>query len=198
MKRKHLYIILITLVILVASISLAYAALSSTLSISGSADVVASTWDVHFENEQFVSTISNDGLYDYKVQPLYVVWGCSEDGVDCIFAWSDTELEFTTESLSKPGDFKVIQFDVVNGGTIDAKLSNYTLTGLSSEQDVYLNYYVIHADGSSISNNELLNAGERTSMKLVLEFDENVDANQLPTATQTLDLSFAMNYIQAD
>lgn len=197
MKRKHLYIILITLVILVASISLAYAALSSTLSISGSTDVVASTWDVHFENEQFVSTISNDGVYDYKVQPLYVVWGCSGDE-DCIFMWNDTELEFSIYPLSKPGDFKAIQFDVVNGGTIDAKLSNYTLTGLSSEQDVYLNYYVIHADGSSISNNELLNAGERTSMKLVLEFDPNVAENQLPTSQQSLSLTFSMNYTQAD
>ena len=110
----------------------------------------------------------------------------------------DTVLDFSIEAISKPEDFKVIQFDVVNGGTIDAKLSNYTLTGLSSEQDVYLNYYVIHADGSSISNNELLNAGERTSMKLVLEFDKNVNANQLPTTTQLLDLSFTMNYIQAD
>lgn len=195
MMRKHLYIILITLVILVASISLAYAALSSTLTISGSADVVAATWDVHFENEQFVSTISNDGLYDYKVQPLAVWRGGTEDSIT---TWSNTRLQFTTNAISKPGEFKVIQFDVVNGGTIDAKLSNYTLTGLSSEQDVYLNYYVIHADGSPISNNELLNAGERTSMKLVLEFDENVDANQLPTSTQNLNLSFTMNYIQAD
>lgn len=198
MKRKHLYIILITLVILVASISLAYAALSSTLTISGSADVVASTWDVHFENEQFVSTISNDGLYDYKVQPLFGNSEACDGSYDCIRLDDDTSLNFTATSISKPGDFKAIQFDVVNGGTIDAKLSNYTLTGLSSEQDVYLNYYVIHADGSSISNNELLNAGERTSMKLVLEFDENVDANQLPTTTQNLSLSFIMNYIQAD
>ena len=198
MKRKHLYIILIALVILVASISIAYAALSSTLTISGSADVVASSWDVHFENEQFVSTISNDGLYDYKVQPLFgLPEGCIFDA-DCVMLVDDTVLDFSIEAISKPGDFKVIQFDVVNGGTIDAKLSNYTLTGLSSEQDVYLNYYVIHADGSSISHNELLNAGERTSMKLVLEFDKNIDANQLPTSTQNLSLSFTMNYIQAD
>ena len=198
MKRKYLYIILITLVILVASISLAYAALSSTLSISGSVDVVASSWDVHFENAQFVSTISNDGVYDYKVQPLRLVHESCDGSYDCIRSDDATSLNFTATAISKPGDFKVIQFDVVNGGTIDAKLGNYTLTGLSSEQDVYLNYYVIHADGSSISNNELLNAGERTSMKLVLEFDKNVNANQLPTTTQNLSLSFTMNYIQAD
>ena len=197
MKRKHLYIILIVLVILVASLSLAYAALSSTLSISGSADVVASSWDVHFENEQFVTTISNDNLYDYKVQPLKTHSGgvCESD---CISSSGNTTLEFQAMAISAPGEFKVIQFDVVNAGTIDAKVNNYTLSGLSSEQDVYLNYYVIHADGSSISNNELLNAGERTSMKLVLEFDKNVSAEQLPTTKQNLNLSFTMNYIQAD
>ena len=197
MKRKHLYIILIVLVILVASISLAYAALSSTLTISGSADVVASSWDVHFENEEFVSTISNDGLYDYKVQPLKTHNGGSCDQ-DCIINSTNTTFEFRAMAISKPGDFKVISFDVVNGGTIDAKLSEYVLSGLSSEQDVYLNYYVIHADGSSLSNNELLKAGERITVKLVLEFDSNVNANQLPTSQQNLNLSFTMNYIQAD
>ena len=198
MKRKHLYVILCVVSILVLSLSFAYAILSQTLTISGSADVVAATWDVHFENEQFVSSISNDGLYDYKVQPLVVVSGGGTGDGDDITTWSNTRLQFFIEALTKPGDFKVIQFDVVNAGTIDAKLSNYTLTGISAEQDVYLNYYVIHADGSSISNNELLNAGERTSMKLVLEFDKNVNANQLPTTTQNLSLSFTMNYIQAD
>ena len=198
MKRKHLYIILITLVILVASISLAYAALSSTLSISGSADAVASSWDVHFENEQFVSTISNDGLYDYEVQPLHLAPESCDGSYDCIVLDDFTSLNFTATAISKPGDFKVIQFDVVNGGTIDARLSNYTLTGLSSEQDVYLNYYVIHTDGTQLATNELLKAGERTSMKLVLEFDSNVTENQLPTSQQSLSLTFSMNYTQAD
>ena len=197
MKRKHLYIILIVLVILVTSISLAYAALSSTLTISGSADVVASTWDVHFENEEFVSTISNDNLYDYKVQPLKAHNGGGCDS-DCISSSGNTTLEFQAMALSAPGEFKVIQFDVVNGGTIDAKLSNYTLTGISAEQDVYLNYYVIYADGTQLATNELLKAGERTSMKLVLEFDPNVTESQLPTSQQSLSLTYTMNYTQVD
>lgn len=199
MKRKHLYIILIALVILVASISLAYAALSSTLSISGSVDVVASSWDVHFENEQFVSTISSDNLYDYKVQPLgFVDEICDISINDCVEIISDTEFLFGTRNVSKPGDAKGVKFDVVNSGSIDAKLSNYTLKGLSSEQDVYLNYYVIHADGTQLATNELLKAGERTSMKLILEFDPNVTGSQLPTSKQELSLSFVMNYVQAD
>ena len=196
MKRKHLYVILCVVSILVLSLSIAYATLSQTLTISGSADVVASTWDVHFENEQFVSTISNDGLYDYKVQPLGTVSGGGGVDGDEITTWSNTRLQFFTEALTKPGDFKVIQFDVVNGGTIDAKLSNYTLTGISAEQDVYLNYYVIHADGTQLATNEVLKAGERTSMKLVLEFDPNVTENQLPTSQQKLSLTFTMNYTQ--
>ena len=35
-------------------------------------------------------------------------------------------------------------------------------------------------------------------MKLVIEFDRNVNAEQLPTTSQTLDLSFIMNYIQTN
>lgn len=199
MKRKHLYVILCVVSILVLSLSIAYATLSQTLTISGSADVVASTWDVHFENEEFVSTISNDNLYDYKVQPLALVHEtCDISQNDCVEIISDTEFLFGTRNVSNPGDAKGVKFDVVNSGSIDAKLNNYTLTGLSTEQDVYLNYYVIHADGTQLATNELLKAGERTSMKLILEFDPNVTGSQLPTSKQELNLSFKMNYTQAD
>ena len=44
-SRKKQYIILITIIALIFSLSVAYAVLSSTLSITGSAEVINSTWD---------------------------------------------------------------------------------------------------------------------------------------------------------
>ena len=47
-NKKNLYKSIILLVILVIGIGYAY--LTSNLSISGQTEVVANTWDIHFEN----------------------------------------------------------------------------------------------------------------------------------------------------
>ena len=49
-NKKYLTILLVAMIIAVFSLSVAYAALSVTLSIEGNAQVSASNWDVHLEN----------------------------------------------------------------------------------------------------------------------------------------------------
>ena len=91
---------------------------------------------------------------------------------------------------------RMLYFDVVNGGTIDAKLDSTILNGISSEQDVYLNYYVVDPEGVLIKEGDILSSGDTKTMILVLEFDNNVTADQLPTTNQNLNLSFTLNYVQ--
>ena len=98
-SRKMLFILFCLVLVSVLSVTLAYAALSSNLTISGSADVVASTWDVHFENETVVNKLSNN-LYDYEVSNM-AIWECSPQvGIDCILKVSDLKINFATSSLS--------------------------------------------------------------------------------------------------
>lgn len=211
-KHRMIVTTLVGLIFSIVTLTVVYASLSTTLKISGSSDVVASTWDVHLENGQFTTSVPSIGdvggngspspvnnVYDdYKVVPLATSEpesACSS-GTDCINYMSGTSGSFYTAPLSKPGDFKAISFDVVNGGGIDAKLDGFVLDGISSAQDVYLNYYILYSDGTTPSVGDVLTAGSTKSMVLVIEFDDSISSSQLPTTDQSLDLSFTLNYVQ--
>ncbi len=195
-NRNILSFFLCLIIVCVFTLSIAYAVLSSTLTISGGADVVAASWDVHFENQTVVSEISNDSLYDYEVSPL-AVWSC-QSGIDCIIKVSDLKLEFTTSPILLPGDFRAFSFDVVNAGTIAAELDTFILSGLSEEQDQYLNYYVKYEDGNEVKVGDVLSSSTRKKLMLVIEFDKNITETQLPITSQDIELSYTMNYVQSD
>ena len=209
-KQRMIVTTLVGLIFSIVTLTVVYASLSTTLNISGSSDVIAPKWDVHLANGQFTTSIPsinagngspspvNNVYDDYKVVPLATpepVYGCSS-GTDCINYMSGTSGSFYTAPLSKPGDFKAISFDVVNGGGIDAKLDGFVLNGISSAQDVYLNYYILYSDGYTPKSGDVLTAGSTKSMVLVIEFDEYVTSSQLPTTDQSLSLSFTLNYVQ--
>ena len=142
-NRKFLLIVFCLVLVSVLSLTIAYATLSATLTINGGVDVVAATWDVHFENEAVVNKLSNDSLYDYEVSNM-AIWACvPQAGIDCIAKDSNLKINFSTSSILVPGDFRSFSVDVVNAGSIDAKLDSFILNGLNSEQEQYLNYYVI-------------------------------------------------------
>ena len=204
-KRKTIFsCIFAALIISIVTLSVVYAALSTSLKITGSTDVVASTWSVYLSGGNFASSIPTGGSHavpqsniygDYNVSFLAAGHSCTSD-TDCIDTISGTSISFVTAPLSKPGDFKVLAFDVVNGGSIDAKLDGFVLNGISSAQDVYLNYYILYSDGTTPSVGDVLTAGSTKSMALVIEFDEDVTSSQLPTTDQSLSLSFTLNYVQ--
>ena len=98
-NRKILYIILSIVLILVCTLTMAYAVLSVTLNISGSAEVAASNWDIHFENIN-VTTGSSGSVPTIK---------------------DNTTVNFTT-TLNMPGDYYIFTVDIVNDGSIDAMI----------------------------------------------------------------------------
>lgn len=188
-NRNYLFGVFCVVIFCIVALSIAYAALNTSLKITGSADVVASSWDVHFEDASFVSSLSSNNTYE--VMPL-AAW----EIIDSVTITSDNTITFITEHLKVPGDYKIIQFDVVNDGTIDAKLENTVLSNLTNEQDLYIDYYVQYEDGTIPTSNDILNSGERKTLNLVIEFDKDVDASQLPTTSQNLSLTYTMNYVQ--
>lgn len=173
-KRKY---ILALLALLIVSISVGYAALGTTLDITGTTTIKNQSWDVHFEN---VSPATG------SVTPTAAA-----------NIVSNTTLTYEV-TLEKPGDFYEFTVDVKNAGSIAAKLeATPTIDGVSSEQDVYTNYKVTYSDGTAIGADDELDAGQTKTIKVRVEYDKNISNNQLPTETQTLNLTFAMNYIQA-
>ena len=100
--RKVKIISLIVLVVMILCLTVAFAALSQTLTINGSAAVNTASWDIHFEN---LTLSEKTGTAEVSGTPQLT--GTAISGIDV--------------SLNKPGDKIVYEFDLVNNGSIEAK-----------------------------------------------------------------------------
>lgn len=178
-KKSGKKVVLSLLALLLLTITVGYAALSTTLNINGTSKINNATWDVHFAN-------------------LEVTSGSVSATKAATIDSGKTAIDYNVE-LIKPGDFYEFTVDVTNTGTIDAKLGEAPiLSGVSAAQDIYTNYTVKYSDNdTAINANDKLAAGATKKLKVRVEFDrENITNSQLPTEAQTLDLKFAMNYVQ--
>ena len=184
MKTGNKKLVVIAVILLMA-ISIGYAALTTTLSINGTANIASNSWDVHFANIQ-----TTTGSVTPTTAPAL-----SGD--------KTTSLTWNV-SLAEPGDFYEFTVDCVNAGTINAKIAEngVTKTPLTSEQDTYVNYTVTYSDGTAIAAGDTLakagQAGNTKTMKVRVEFDPNITAEQLNALTESLNLTlnFSVNYVQ--
>ena len=176
-KKSNRKFVLLVLALLLFTITVGYATLSTTLEIKGTSKINNATWNVHFAN-------------------LNVTEGSVTATKAASIDATTTTIDYDV-NLTKPGDFYEFTVDVTNTGSINAKLSAIpTLGGVSTEQDVYTNYNVTYSNGKAIGANDKLAAGETKTLKVKVEFDKNITSNQLPTTAQPLNLTFAMNYVQ--
>lgn len=176
-NRKTLSITLCIILICVFSLTIAYAALSAVLNISGSSDIVASNWDIHFENIQ-VNERSVNGE-----KPTIV---------------SNTVVSFSAD-LNMPGEFYEFTVDVVNSGSIDAMVDSIEkLPELTSIQSKYLNYIVEYENGTSIATSQLVKANSFVRLKVKVEYRKDIEVSDLPSQNDELNLSIKLNYTQAN
>ena len=120
--RKVKIISLIVLVVMILCLTVAFAALSQTLTINGSAAVNAASWDIHFEN---LTLSEKTGTAEVSGTPQLT--GTVISGIDV--------------SLNKPGDKIVYEFDLVNNGSIAAKLTYIEVNNLISESSYVQKIY---------------------------------------------------------
>ena len=174
--KKKKYLSIIILLLLLVGVTVGYATLSSNLNISGTSSIGAPDWDVHFENLSVKSGSVSASAPTISSNKLNITYSCA---------------------LAKPGDYYEFTVDVKNAGTIDAKLSALpTISGVSTAQDVYVNYTFTHTDGTAIAAGETLAAGASKNFTVKVEFDKNITSAQLPTTAQELSLVASMNYEQ--
>lgn len=121
-KNSKLTTFLIVLCFMVGVLSVAFAALSTTLNINFSkVTQTAQTWDVGFD-----ITGSSNGT---SITVNGSTGGTSTTGRSCGAATVSKEsVTIANTSLSKPGDKCTWNLTIKNGGTISAKLSNITST----------------------------------------------------------------------
>ena len=112
---------IVALLVAIVGLSIAFAALSTTLTISGSAKVVASTWDIHF------TTRSDSNTYATENQTTTLVAEEYGDGSSLTDPTiTGTSVSSFSVSLKKPGDYVRYKFAVTNAGDINAYISSIT------------------------------------------------------------------------
>ncbi len=178
MKKKKNSSFVVIALLLIVTISIGYAALSTTLNINGTSTIKTNTWDVHFAN---VKVTTNTGATVTKAPTI-------TEG-------KTTEVTYNV-ALNQPGSVYEFTVDVVNGGTIAAKTSATPTLG-GNTQTAIVNYTVTWSDGSAITANTALAAGATKTAKVRVEYKKDITAAQLPSADTALSLTCSIPYVQA-
>lgn len=174
---KH-SIFLVIVFFMAIFIGVGYSYLNSALSVNGMTKISKNTWNVHFDN-------------------ILVKEGSIPDGHVTITNDESTIINFQVP-LQKPGDFYEFSVDVVNSGTIDAKIGSIINTGLTEDQKKYLDYTVFYENGSQIKENDLLKSNKDSKIVIKVKYRDDITESNLPTEDQNINLTFNINYIQAD
>ena len=175
-KKRTNYVI-IAILLLVVGISIGYAALSATLTITGNTTINRNTWDVHFET-------------------LNVTSGSVTATTPATISGSKLDINYAI-TLAKPGDFYEFTVNVKNGGTLPAKLSSTPqVLGLSNAQKVYTTYTVTYSDGTAAAAGDTIAAGASKTIKVRVAYRTDITSGQLPTTEQNVELTYSMNFIQ--
>ena len=181
-ERRTKALVVVVLLIVVAGLTVAFAALSTTLNINGTAYLDAAKWGIRFENLSSPTKIGS----------------ATTTGTAKIEETKAAEITGMNVSLSTPGDKVTYTVDLVNKGTINAKIDNIEKTVLTQEQQKYLTFKVTDKDGKEISQDDILSAGETKNLTITIEFIKDLTKENLPTSTSTISLSYKLNFVQTD
>ncbi len=180
-ERRIKVLSLVALIVAVLGLTIAFAALSQTLTINGRASMGSSQWDVHFEN---LSNANITGDATEVSKPQITDGGITVNNMNV--------------SLVKPKDKVEYTVEIVNDGSITAKVEKIQMTELTEEQSKYLEFYANYSDGRSVSESDILEPNQREVVKIVIGFKEDLTAEDLPKETTTIDLSLTIDYVQSD
>ena len=181
-ERRTKALVIVVLLIVVAGLTVAFAALSATLNINGTAYLDAAKWGIRFENLS---------------EPVKV-GTATTTGTAKIEETKAAEITDMNVNLSIPGDKVVYTVDLVNKGTINAKIDNIEKTVLTQEQQRYLTFKVTDKNGYEIKQGDILEKGETKKITITIEFIKDLTKEDLPKQTSTISLSYKLNFVQTD
>lgn len=168
MNEKHKNILIGGLVAIVLIMAVGYAAFATQLNINGTASV-ASTWDVHIKN---ITPGTPVGTAVNKAATV---------GESKLTAAFETE-------LVAPGDSLTYTVEVENGGTLDAKLSDLTLTPTASSAITYT------SDG--IAKDDVIAAGATKSFTVTVTYNAS-STGSMTDADRTSTLNMVLSFAQS-
>lgn len=178
MQSKTKNILIAVLVVGLVSMTVAYAAFSTQLTISSSAKVNNTKWEVKIANWVQASVNNlNGGTSDATVKASPSVTDASITGIEVTF--------------KKPGDAVRFTFNIVNNGDIAAKLN--TATGMS-ETVSGVTKTVKCANATPKANTSTFDLPAKSgstagSISCVMDISYNKDATTMPGTLQTVSLT---------
>ena len=181
-ERRTKALVIVVMLIVVAGLTVAFASLSSILNIKGTAYLDAAKWGIKFEN---LSEPVKTGT-------------ARVTGTATIEEAKSAEISNINVNLSTPGDKVVYTVDLVNEGTINAKIDKIEKTELTEEQQKYLTFKVTDKDYNEVSKGDILSSGETKKLIITIEFIKDLTKEDLPTNTSTISLSYKLNFVQTD
>ena len=172
------------LIISIVTLTVAYAALSETLSIQGSAKVNASNWDIKVSNS---TTYTNQkiGTATYTTPVI-----------------NGTTISYSV-GLTKPSDSVTLYFDVLNNGDVTGEITSIisstptctSATGNTADADLVCNNLeisLVYYDGLSVQVGDVINTKgyrclkgitlsvEKASIKLIVKLKDSMTS--VPTS----------------
>ena len=183
MKKNRIKILILLLIL---TIIIGYAALSTTLQISGSASIPRVSWDVYFANYQN----SQSTNITPTTEPS------TPSGA------KPTTISYAV-TLAKPGDLYEFTVDIVNDGTLDANVNLVSkLNGLEIDENNpipdYLTYKITDTSDVDIPEEHRLNHATTETIKIKLLFNTDVESSDLPDEETILHLDIELIATQAE
>lgn len=192
--QKRRFIQNVTIIVLAVAIivmSVGYAAYITQLEINGTTTIEKASWNVHFTETTKLdtSTVLDEAITGPTL--------------------NDKSTALTFAVNLKLNDVYEFTTDVKNDGTLDAKLTQFTLTGTKGDATVleassglkytsdYLQYIVTWADGTELSENEVIKGGNSKKLKVSVKYVQPTDDSLLPTEDETYVFTLNMNFSQA-
>lgn len=163
-KKDILLILLLLFMIFILSIvTVTYTFNSKIIDIVGFTGVYRETsWKVDFDN---ISLDREGSIYVEEISA------------------SNTSIKDFDITFIRPGDAFTIRLDVVNNGTLDAKLETFKISnivctynnGSSADDycDKHISYSIKYKDGSSIKKDDVLEAGETKTVVFKMSYADN-------------------------
>ena len=171
-SRKRIFLGLFLFLVLLG-LGVGFAFVTTKLSIEGVANVKDAKWDIHFDNFEAISG---------SVTPT------AEPSV------TDTTITFSAK-VNEPGDFYGFTFDVVNEGTINAELADFSVTPDFSQIN-YIDSTIEYTNGNQIAVGDLLPANKSKKVKVLLSYKDGIDESLYPTTDQSFNVTITLKYQQ--
>ena len=180
-QRRIKMLSLSAVIIAVLGLTVAFAALSTTLNIKGSAYLDAAKWGIKFQNLSEPSIVGEAS--DAKTAKIE----------------KDVSINDIKVTLSKPGDSVTYTVDLVNDGDINAKIENIEKTNLTEEQQKYITFTVKYKENDTeLKIGDILSKKEVKPLVIKIEYRKDLESSDLPKSAQGINLSYKLDFVQTD